>query len=354
MTHKIEAVNAISKYFTTKLGPHLPGYFNLVMATGIVSVAGGMLGYHRIAQVLFYINVAAYIVLLMAFSNKLLTAFNQIRHQLGSHQTAPSYFTLVAATSILGVQIQWLGFHGSVSFVIWLISVTLWTIISYVFFTMITISPNNPGIEKGINGSWLISVVATQSLPILGSYHASPDQSVLIFALLALFMIGCLLYLILITLIFYRLIFLPLHPSQLEAPYWINMGAVAISTLAGSLLIPHLQSGPLSVLSPFVIGLTVFFWSVGTWWIPLLIILGIWRHIHHKIPMPWSSRGYRMNYWSMVFPLGMYTVCTYELATILNLDFLLLIPKYFIFIALLGWLSTTIGLVNTILFNRRK
>lgn len=61
-----------------------------------------------------------------------------------------------------------------------------------------------------------------------------------------------------------------------------------------------------------------------------------------------------MNYWSMVFPLGMYTVCTYELATILNLDLLLLIPKYFIFIALLGWRSTTIGLVNAFLFSRQR
>ena len=45
------------------------------------------------------------------------------------------------------------------------------------------------------------------------------------------------LYIWMIALIFYRFTFLPLTPGDLTPPYWINMGAMAISTLAGAALV---------------------------------------------------------------------------------------------------------------------
>ena len=40
-----------------------PGYFALVMATGIISLAAHFLGLTHIAQVLFWVNMTAYVVL---------------------------------------------------------------------------------------------------------------------------------------------------------------------------------------------------------------------------------------------------------------------------------------------------
>ena len=61
-----------------------------------------------------------------------------------------------------------------------------------------------------------------------------------------------------------------MSPSDLAPPYWINMGAVAISTLAGSLLVAAAPQSPLlTELLPFLKGLTLLFWATATWWIPM-------------------------------------------------------------------------------------
>lgn len=48
----------------------------------------------------------------------------------------------------------------------------------------------------------------------------------------------------------------------------------------------------------------------------------------------------------MVFPIGMYTACTFQLANALDLDFLLLIPRVFIFAAWGAWLIVFVGMLR--------
>jgi tellurite resistance protein TehA-like permease len=120
------------------------------------------------------------------------------------------------------------------------------------------------------------------------------------------------------------------------------MGAMAISTLAGCILIANREHSPLLVgLLPFLKGFTLFFWSTATWWIPMLLILGYWRHIAKRFPL-----RYDVMYWGAVFPLGMYTVCTIRLSNVLDLPFLMAVPKYFIYFALAAWLLTFYGFVS--------
>ena len=87
---------------------------------------------------------------------------------------------------------------------------------------MLTVKQDKPALVEGLNGGWLVAVVAAQSVCVLGAP--------------ARWLEGGMLYW-LISLIFYRYTFFPLSPAHLAPPYWVNMGAVAISTLAGTTLI---------------------------------------------------------------------------------------------------------------------
>jgi tellurite resistance protein TehA-like permease len=79
---------------------------------------------------------------------------------------------------------------------------------------------------------------------------------------------------------------------------------------------------------------------MSTWWIPLIVILGIWRHIVRKLPL-----RYHPQYWGMVFPLGMYTVCTVRLSQALELPFVREIPAVFIYVAIGAWLAAFLSMI---------
>ena len=97
-----------------------------------------------------------------------------------------------------------------------------------------------------------------------------------LFVALSFWLVGSMLYIWLIAFIFHRILFLPLPPGELTPPYWINMKAMAISTLAGVSLVSEASRMPLlTKLLPFLKGMTLLFWATGTWWIPILLALGL-------------------------------------------------------------------------------
>jgi tellurite resistance protein TehA-like permease len=328
-----------------------PGYFALVMATGIISIAAFQLKMKPVALVLLAINLIAYFILWLLLLIRLVRFFPRVKADIMDHARGPGFFTVVAGTCVLGSQLVIVGGQYRAATVLWLIGLLLWVLIMYTFFTAVTVREDKPPLETGISGTWLLAVVATQSISVLGTlladYFMSYRESLLFFTL-CMFLLGCMLYLLLITLIFYRFTFVKLTTLTLTPPYWINMGAVAITTLAGARLIIAAPGwGFLGEISPFLKGFTLFFWAAGTWWIPLLFILGFWRHIYKRFPL-----RYDPQYWGMVFPLGMYTVCTLQLSKAISFEPLLLIPRVFVFVALAAWLAAFAGLIHGLLPRR--
>ena len=330
-----------------------PAYFAMVMSTGVVSISCYLLRMNWLAQMLFWLNIWFYLSLMIFSILRILFYHKDFFKDMIDHQRGPGFFTVVAGSCILGSQFIIIFNNYSAAFVLWVIGLILWVIFNYTIFTAFTVKEIKPTLDEGISGAWLLAVVASQSIAVLSTLIAAhleqPIKLQMNFLALCMWLWGGMLYIWMISLIFYRYTFFRFSPGDLSPPYWINMGAMAISTLAGSLLMSSTFEAPfLQSLVPFIKGFTIFYWVTGTWWIPMLFILAIWRHIYKRFPMKYDPL-----YWGAVFPLGMYTACTFSMADAMNIHFLDKVPNYFIYIALTAWLAAFIGFLHSI-FNQLK
>jgi tellurite resistance protein TehA-like permease len=325
-----------------------PAYFGIVMATGIVSLAAHLQAMPGLARALFVLNVVLYVALWVLCALRLLRHPRRFLGDMVDHLRGPGFFTAVAATSVLGCQFVLLAGDDRAGAALWIVAVALWTGLTYTIFAGLTVKADKPTLDRGINGAWLLTVVATQSIAVLSAmlaaHVAQPWKLELNFFALSMWLWGGMLYIWMMSLIFYRYTFSPLAPGDLSPPYWINMGAMAISALAGSLLVVNAPDAPfLHSLLPFIKGFTIFYWATGTWWIPMLVILAIWRHVYRRFPVKYDPL-----YWGAVFPLGMYAASTREMNLAMEFGFLDFVPETFLTVALVAWAAAFAGFARDV------
>jgi tellurite resistance protein TehA-like permease len=320
-----------------------PGYFSFIMATGIVSIAAFQQRRETVSYVLLGINALAYSALAMLMLMRTLLFPKELLADATLPNRAPALFTITAGTCLLGSQFLVLSgsFHAGISF--WVAGLFFWMVLSYTFFTAVIVRKDKTTNEGELNGSWLIYVVGTQAaavITILLTPYLVRGQDVMLLVALSMHGTGIALYVLLIVLINHRMMFLSLPAEKLTPPYWINMGAAAISTLAGAELILHAHSwGFLQEILPALKWTTLVLWAVTTWWIPLMVVLNVWRYGYKRFPI-----AYDVEHWSMVFPLGMYAACTFQLGKAAGLAPLLFISSYFFYLALAAWILVFIGM----------
>lgn len=264
------------------------------------------------------------------------------------HSRGPGFLTLVTATAVLGSQLS--TYHVLPQALPWLLGLAsgLWLVVAYTFLAAMTIVQRKPGLRTGLNGTWLLLVVATESIAVLATavspiYGASVPLDLLA---LAAWLLGGSLYMMLITLIFYRWCFVPMTAADLTEPWWINMGAMAVTTFAGGRLIlaRHDLAGWRGDGQLVLQVLTTACWVMATFWIPLLAALFVEKHVVVGDPIHYTAAE-----WSVVFPLGMYSAATYTYADAAHLPFLVNVARITILIAFATWLLASVGLLRSAL-----
>jgi len=319
-----------------------PGYFALVMATGIVAIGSKQQKIGWLADTLYVVAAAAFVILAVLVLARLALYRQRLIADLTSHAKGFAFLTIVAGTNVLGsasaVIHGWWGLARG----LWWVGVVMWIVLVYVTLIAVVLRGDKPGLGAGINGTWFLLTVSTESVSVLGALLLARDPNdLLAFLCIAAFVLGLVLYLIVMTMVFLRWTFQPLEPTEADPPAWIAAGAVAITVLAGSNLLGARGVSPrVERLAPVLEGLVMLAWATATFWFPLMIAIGVWRHIVRRLPL-----RYHPSYWALVFPLGMYGAATFKLRAAVGLSSLSWLPKFTLAIALIAWAAAFLGLL---------
>jgi tellurite resistance protein TehA-like permease len=320
-----------------------PGYFAMVMATGIIAVGAKQQDLTWLAGALYVIAAGAYVVLAILLAARIVLFPKMFAADLTSHARGFAFLTVVAGTNVLAAaSITVHGWYG-LGRALWWFSIACWLVFAYATLFAVVLRNPKPGLGPGINGTWFLLTVSIESVAVVGALMLARDGGdLLAFVCLAAFGVGFVLYLIVMTMVFLRWTFESLDPAEADPPAWIAAGAVAITVLAGSNILLAKSAAPrIDRLAPFIEGVVVMAWATATFWFPLMIAIGVWRHIVRKMPL-----RYHPSYWSLVFPLGMYGAATFKMRTAIGLQELEWLPKATLAIALVAWTATFLGLLH--------
>ncbi|MBU9766377.1 tellurite resistance protein permease [Mycobacterium sp. TNTM28] len=282
-----------------------PGYFALVMATGIMSIAMNYHSVHVLSVLLLWVAVIAYLALVLLTVTRIVGYRREFLDDLTDPRRGFAMFTFVAATCVVGTRVTADGHHG-LAFTLLTIGWVAWMILGYVVPWTAVLGRAVRPVLQSANGTWFIWVVASQSVAVLAAaLQPEITQGRSELALLAVFSwsVGIFLYGAAGIFVAVRMLLYPLRPEDLTPPYWVAMGATAITVVAGARIVEMADAPMVAATRGLIAGTSVFFWAFGTWLIPPLIAAGIWRHWIHRIPLRYDA-----TLWSVVFPLGMYGV----------------------------------------------
>lgn len=311
-----------------------PGSFALVMATGIVSVGLRANGMTVPSVVLLWLAGGAYLVLVVLSAWRVAAFPAEVRGDLAHPVRGFGLFTFVAGTDVLGARLALDG-HVTAAAALLTVGVLAWLVLGYVVLWNVVLGGTRQGMLAEANGTWFIWIVASQSVALVAALLqpavATGRRELALLAVVS-WSVGLLWYGVVATLVTARLLLYEVRPADFTPPYWVAMGATAISVLAGARIVQMADVPVVAVTRGLVAGTSVVFWALGTWLIPALIAAGWWRHAVRRFPL-----RYEATWWSIVFPVGMYGVASSALGEADELPTVRAIGEYETWLAVGLW-----------------
>ncbi len=321
-----------------------PGYFALVMATGILAIGAGQRGWEGLSLALLVLTAVEYAILCALTVWRLLAFRPQVAADFHDSRKAFLFFTFVAGTDVLATGLAGEGWFTAAA-VLLAVAATSWLVLGYTVPWVAVLARVERPVVAEANGTWFIWVVASQSVAVaaatLEPHYDSARHALSIVAVMS-WSVGVVLYVASAVFVSLRLMLYPLKPEDLDPPYWVSMGAVAITVVAGARIV-EMESAPMvDSVRGLVAGLVVVFWCFATWLIPALAAVGVWRHLIRRVPF-----GYEPTWWSIVFPLGMYAVAGIYLGRANDLPIVEWIGEAWMWVALAAWVIAFSAMVHS-------
>ena len=323
-----------------------PGYFALVMASGIISVGMKLKGFELISTALLIVCIVGFVILLCLMVWRFAAYRGAIIDDLLDPGRAFGFFTFVAGTNVLGVRLGMEGAHAATALLLGLAG-TAWLLLGYVVPWTAVLGKVERPVVATANGTWFIWVVASQSVAIAAAsiepVFVTGRRELAVLAVMS-WSVGVFLYAATAMIVSLRLMLYKFGPEELTPPYWVAMGALAITVLAGARIVEMADAPMVAVTRDLVAGLSVMFWAFATWLIPVLLAAGWWRHRICGIPL-----RYEPSLWSVVFPLGMYAVAGIYLGEVDRLPLVAAIGGAELWVALAACMAVMIAMLDNLL-----
>ena len=322
MTASTQSTHAVFSRFH---GRPWAGAFNVVMATAIVSIAARSVGLEALSLVLLWVAVAAFVSLAAL---DLWLARHPLTLIRRAAQPGQGFHALgfVADQTVLGVRIAESGNLGL--FIAAVLLACGW--VAWVLILAAVAAEHGRGGGRKPRGEWLLTVVATEGLAILAARIAAHEQLPALHAgATVLWIAGGLAYGVVGALLVRRATQPGFGLGNITPDWWIVMGAPAIWCVA-AVAVTGAHPGTIGAAAAVVA------WGVAT----LMLIA-----IAAADALRSSRLGVRFSpeRWTMVFPLGMYSVASWTLGHSLHAGWMSEIGRLWLAVAFSAWAAVALG-----------
>jgi tellurite resistance protein TehA-like permease len=300
-----------------------PACFAPVMATGIVSRALSIDHARTAAEALLVVGVAAYAGLAAAVTLRLAVWRALVAREAGDPARLFGFFTFVAASDVLAQRLA--ADHRAVAFALFGGAVVAWLLVVGRSLAVLLRAGARRAAAGVADGTWFLCAVGAQSAVLADTALRHPEPAGLVG-----WALGVLLYALAAVPVARRLLSGAVGAARLTPPYWVGMGGMAISVLAGAALLPRWPGLDVPLL---------VMWTWASALIPVLAGAMVWRHAVRRVPL-----RYETGWWSAVFPIGMYAVASSELGAGLDIAWLERLGHGAVWCGFTAWLLVGAGL----------
>lgn len=329
-----------------------PNWFAVTMGTGVLALALVQLplaipGIHAFAEGLWLFNILLFTLFTAAYAARWILFFDEARRIFG-HSTVSMFFGTIPmglATIINGFLLFGLPRWGDgvihLAEVLWWIdvamSLTCGVLIPYMMFTR-----QEHSIDQ-MTAVWLLPVVAAEVAAASGGLLAphlsdAHSQLVVLTTSYVLWAFSLPVAFSILTILLLRMALHKLPHENMAASSWLALGPIGTGALGMLLLggdapaifaangLPGI--GEIASGLGLIAGITL--WGFGLWWMLTALLITV-RYLRDGIP-------FNLGWWGFTFPLGVYSLATLKLASILNLAFFSIFGTALVLLLAVMWL----------------
>lgn len=308
-----------------------PNWFAATMGTGILALALNQLpvpipGVKIVAEALWVFNIGLFALFTVLYAARWIFFFDDARRIFG-HSVVSMFFGCIPmglATIINGLMAFGLARWGEgvvpVAEALWWIDVAL-AVACGIGIPFMMFTRQEHAIDQ-MTAVWLLPVVAAEVAAVTGGliapHLADPNAALSVLVVsYGLWALSVPLAMSILVILVLRMAIHKLPHAGMAASSWLSLGPIGTGAL-GMLVLG--QAAPAIFTAAGLgqygdaargIGLIggLLLWAYGLWWAAMAVLITL-RYLRHGLP-------FNLGWWGYTFPLGVFSVATLKLGTLL-------------------------------------